>query len=560
MHRPAAGLPVRAAAAIRAQQKGQEARGTQQHFASLLWFLQDVHGQVSFFLDQEFDACAFHLLTIPLTLVRCNSFASNFTGGTAQAASTSDERLSSKQIGRLGDKRGTAHAGRTRLSRTSSGASAESASRVAKNRTDENRVGGVDEQGATAEVFGDEPGIEFPPSLSESAEGLVVAGIYRIIVFRYSNPPMPSRERAFFELLHQLAMEATTSTFPLALRPAIAREMARICRSDFFNSTRRVDEEREDSEVSRVRAKDLYALRNLGRSGGKDSRIINAMNVKRKSLHPHISVTRQEALEARSRMVAAVVPAPMERLKHSLDLIKAEATLSRSCLDVHTDGGGGGGDGERRHAMTRPPFDVSTKGQGSAGGLGLRAASAAAGGGHTTWTCHQTLSPDRTRIHRLVESNGRRFLQQMYTREIRRATYSGDHKHWARSLTAKQAVGGQDAADASTGASDLQQQPDASQAQPDPVAPRVPHYLVGSETEILRQAIDDHRTALMVADNDKQKHLIASLHAAHAAAKLLRKTERAKKRAREENLKKKMSTMQEREAAMRATLSDSNRL
>ena len=422
----------------------------------------------------------------------------------------------------------------------------------------------MEEHGATAEAFGDEPGIEFPPSLSESAEGLVVAGIYRNIVFRYSNPPMPSRERAFFELLHQLAMEATTSTFPQALRPAIAREMARICRSDFFNSTRRVDEEREDAEVSRVRAKDLYALRNLGHSGGKDSRIINAMNVKRKSLHPHISVTRQEALEARSRMVAAVVPAPMERLKNSLDLIKAEATLSRSCLDVHTNGGGGGG--ERRQAMTRPPFDGafntgSTKGLGAAGGLGLRAASAAAGGGHTTWTCHQTLSPDRTRIHRLVESNGRRFLQQMYTREIRRATGSGDHEHWARSLLPKQAVGGQDAADdASTGASDLQQQPDASQPQPDPVAHRVPHYLVGSENEILRQAIDDHRTALMVADNDKQKRLIASLHAAHAAAKLLRKTERAKKRAREENLKKKMSTMQEREGAMRATLADSNRV
>jgi len=57
------------------------------------------------------------------------------------------------------------------------------------------------------------------------------------------------RENAFFELLHKLATEAGCSTFPESLRPLIGREIARIGRTDFFNSTRRVDEAREDVEV-----------------------------------------------------------------------------------------------------------------------------------------------------------------------------------------------------------------------------------------------------------------------------------------------------------------------
>jgi len=102
----------------------------------------------------------------------------------------------------------------------------------------------------------------------------VLAGIYRIILFRWSNPKLLSRERAFFELLHLLATEAGCSTFPERLRPRIAREIARIGRTDFFNSTRRVDEAVEDAKVSKITAKELFGLKQLGLDDAKDKRCV----------------------------------------------------------------------------------------------------------------------------------------------------------------------------------------------------------------------------------------------------------------------------------------------
>jgi hypothetical protein len=247
-------------------------------------------------------------------------------------------------------------------------------------------------------------------------------------------------------------------------------------------------------------------------------------------------------LHARSRMVAAAVPAPMEKLQQSLQNFKMKASLSRSRTPDPSV------DRIDRH-QHRPPFDQSfntgsNSGFGPADGVGMRAASAAAGGGHTQWNGHQTLSPDRRHIHRLVESNGRKFLNQMYTREIRASVFQGEH--WARHLPPKEKL----AEESASGPSLSAEARPAEEAPPE----QIPHYLHGSGNEILRQAINDANVALMVADNDKQKHVIAGLRHAYVAAKLRRKMERAKKRAREDNLKKKMSTMQEREGSQGAML------
>jgi hypothetical protein len=102
----------------------------------------------------------------------------------------------------------------------------------------------------------------------------VLAGIYRNILFRWSNPKMLSRERAFFELLHRLATLAGCSTFPEKLRPRIAREIARIGRTDFFNSTRRMDEELEDAKVPKILAKELFGRKHLGLHDAKDKRCV----------------------------------------------------------------------------------------------------------------------------------------------------------------------------------------------------------------------------------------------------------------------------------------------
>ncbi len=175
------------------------------------------------------------------------------------------------------------------------------------------------------------PKIHFPSSLTDSTEGTVLLNLYRGIVLRFSNRRLLSRERAFYELLHFLATEAGTCTFPANVRPIIASEITRLGRSDFFNDYRRLHDERMDKDVADMQTKDLYAMRNLGTEAGLfesrrlSNRIINVLNVKRKSLHPPIWITSDEAVLGRSPLTA--FPTPLQITKEKLEALKKEEAI-----------------------------------------------------------------------------------------------------------------------------------------------------------------------------------------------------------------------------------------
>jgi hypothetical protein len=313
----------------------------------------------------------------------------------------------------------------------------------------------------------------------------------------------------------------------------IAREIARIGRTDFFNSTRRVDDENEDLKVSKIKAKDVYALRNLGMGGASDKRIINVLNVQRKSLHPPIFVTGQEATQARSPMTSAVVPTPWEKMKETLEEVKAEASLGLSSKSRETPS-----------QTQKGPFDNAVNtgsgfGFGAAAPVGLRACTAKVGG-HASWLPNDNtavLSPDKRRIHRLVGPNGAKYLSEMYTRDIYNRISQFDH--WANLRTPPPTEPEADLLALASNMSQLSVAANISGAED------VPHYLTGNEQGVLRQAINDMKLQQTLKGQKDALEQILKQRAAAAEKKELRKIERAKARAREANLKMKMVLLEE---------------
>ena len=351
--------------------------------------------------------------------------------------------------------------------------------------------------------------VAFPHSLADCKEGLALSAAYRGVIFRFSNPKMMARERAFFELLHMLAREAAVLTFPAALWPNVEREVTRMGRSDFFNSTKRLAEASEDVSVHSIRSRDIYELRSMGLDNSKGSiedRFMSALNWNRKAVHPLVSVTQRDALLARSPTTSALVPTPLDELKKSLQKINAQATLQRSRSAAAGQGISKLLAGGASVPARKPPWDSAlNSGSGNSGPFActeLRAASAAAAAGttfsagHTSWTHgrahtradeargHKSavLSPDGKTIHRLLGDAGRRFLCGAHSAGSHATSLGCSQDHWARNLASKSrpppAPEDRAAAEA------------ASARRPE----RTPHYLCNREQDVLRQAINDHAT------------------------------------------------------------------
>ncbi len=53
-------------------------------------------------------------------------------------------------------------------------------------------------------------------------------------------------------------------------------------------------------------SRQVYDMREIGRSA-RDTRVINALNTKRKAIHPHISVTGMVTLQSRSPIISVKV-------------------------------------------------------------------------------------------------------------------------------------------------------------------------------------------------------------------------------------------------------------
>ena len=366
---------------------------------------------------------------------------------------------------------------------------------------------------ALARALGD---VAFPHSLADCKEGLALSAAYRGVIFRYSNPKKMARERAFFELLHMLAREAAVLTFPAALWPNVEREVTRMGRSDFFNSTKRLAEASEDVSVHSIRSRDIYELRSLGLDNSKGSiedRFMSALNLNRKAVHPLVSVTQRDALLARSPTTSALVPTPLDELKKSLQKINAQATLQRSRSSAAGQGISKARAGGASAPARKPPWDSAfNSGSGNSGPFActeLRAASAAAAAGttfsagHTSWTHgrahtradeargHKSavLSPDGKTIHRLLGDAGRRFLCGAHSAGSHATSLGCSKDHWARNLVSKSRPS---PAPEDRGAAE------AASARPPERTPHTglhtPHYLCNREQDVLRQAINDHAT------------------------------------------------------------------
>lgn len=237
-----------------------------------------------------------------------------------------------------------------------------------------------------------------PSQIEHCAEGVALSHAYGVVVLQKSNHKFLARERAFFEIFHRFSTILAFITVPPQFRHQLAQEIARIGRTQSFNSQRRIQESYQDTDIAKSNSRQVYDLKEIGRSA-RDARIINAMNPKRKAIHPHVSVTGMTTLLSRSPMTSVKFPSAHEQLQTKLRQMEESKSLHMQSSEWSLS----------QKSANRPPFDPyfnCGKSVGGASQADLLAATARAGGGLPEWqeSCshQQVLSPDKHVLQRLA--------------------------------------------------------------------------------------------------------------------------------------------------------------
>mmetsp|Transcript_35263 Transcript_35263/g.110193 ORF Transcript_35263/g.110193 Transcript_35263/m.110193 type:complete len:391 (-) Transcript_35263:16-1188(-) len=272
---------------------------------------------------------------------------------------------------------------------------------------------------------------------------------YRTIVLRYSDTKNLSRERAFFEILQLTSVDICCQTYPSAYQLHIREEVRRLFRSKFFNTAGK-NKDIEEMNVMKITSKDLYNLRDVGTLVERDALILNSLNTKRKSLHPHVIVTRRECMQSHSPFMD-VMSSRQDLTAGSTPGNNKTAKLSR--LTVSSS------------SPSKPPWDAffNTAGKllaNRAPPADLRAVQASAQNGHASWRLSNSrLSPGNT-------------IQQMYS-NLQDTSRS--------SLTER--------------SSPMRSEQGSSchDVSPKRVRDCTPHYLQRRGVSILQMAIDDYK-------------------------------------------------------------------
>ena len=170
---------------------------------------------------------------------------------------------------------------------------------------------GAELTAGTSSDTGDDFGgaITYPAELSETAHGLALSNAYRAVLFRGGSARGLARDRDFFELLIFFSTRLACLTFPDALHKQVATEVARLGRSNYFNSERRKQEASEDAGLSKITARQVYDMQMIGQSE-RDARVLNTLNSSRRTSHPVVPVVARQVISARTPTATSQLPNP----------------------------------------------------------------------------------------------------------------------------------------------------------------------------------------------------------------------------------------------------------